>query len=120
MYQKYCSKVLRHSKDDDDDDEIMKLYIKEEFTKQITQFKNCSQELLTAEAPMQILGRGTDELNERDEVSLITAQFEDGPDTPAKSRMHSELKKIILNQVDTPKRPEKNKKGTFPNEEEKV
>ena len=89
----------------------MNLYIKQEFSKQIGQFKNQSHELLTAQAPVQLLSglhtdTGVGAEQGLEEVSLITAQFDDGAESPAKSRIHCELKKIVCQ---TTKQGEKTK-----------
>ena len=60
--------------------------------------------MVTAQPPMQLLiGNlpiSTDNAKERgeDETSLITAQFENGGvGSPAKSRIHYELKRLVSN-----------------------
>ena len=78
----------------------MNIYINQEVSKQIGQFKNQSHELVTAQAPVQLLGglrtdTGVGAEQGLEEVSLITAQFDDGAESPTKSRIHCELKKIV-------------------------
>jgi len=59
--------------------------------------------LLTAQPPMQLLSGGIctpDVPNERavgDETGDITAQFDNAVGSPAKSRIHNELKRIVSN-----------------------